>query len=79
MDLQCPDGSRIPIEERASGEVLSFAGHAIGPEGVGARYAAFDVTPARYITAIVTDRGICRPPYLESIANAAASAGKNNR
>jgi methylthioribose-1-phosphate isomerase len=74
IDSNCPEGSRIPLEERSSGEVLSFAGHAIGPPGVTARYVAFDITPARYITAIVTDRGICRPPYLESLAAAAASA-----
>ncbi len=76
IDLDCPDGSAIPIEERSSGEVLSFGGQSIAPEGVGARYAAFDVTPARYITAIVTDQGICRPPYLESLAAAVASASK---
>jgi methylthioribose-1-phosphate isomerase len=78
IDFACPDGSRIPIEERSSGEVLSFAGQAIGPAGVSARYAAFDVTPSRYITAIVTDRGICRPPYLESLAQAMASAPEGN-
>ncbi len=74
IDSNCPDGSRIPIEERSSGEVLSIAGHAIGPPGVTARYVAFDVTPARYITAIVTDQGICRAPYLDSLAAAVSSA-----
>ncbi len=78
IDFDCPGGSAIPIEMRASGEVLSFGGESIAPEGVNARYAAFDVTPARYITAIVTDRGICRPPYLESLAAVAASAPKTN-
>jgi methylthioribose-1-phosphate isomerase len=78
LDLACPDGSKIPIEERSGAEVLSIGGHAIGPPGVTARYAAFDVTPARYITAIVTDRGICRPPYLESLAAAVASASTRN-
>jgi methylthioribose-1-phosphate isomerase len=73
VDLACPDGSKIPIEERSGAEVLSIGGHAIGPPGVSARYVAFDVTPARYITAIVTDRGICRPPYLDSLARAVAS------
>ncbi len=67
IDLACPDGSAIPIEERPSGEVLSFAGQSIAPAGVSARHVAFDVTPARYVTAIVTDRGICRPPYGESL------------
>jgi methylthioribose-1-phosphate isomerase len=70
IDLSCPEGSAIPIEERSSGEVLSFAGQSIAPAGVSARYVAFDVTPARYITAIITDRGICRPPYSESLAAA---------
>ncbi len=70
IDLACPDGAAIPIEERSPAEVLSFAGHAIAPEGVGARNVAFDVTPARYVTAIVTDQGICRPPYAQSLAEA---------
>jgi methylthioribose-1-phosphate isomerase len=71
VDLACPDGGAIPIEERPGSEVLTFAGQAIGPAGVTARYAAFDVTPARYVTAIVTEHGICRPPYSESLRAAA--------
>ena len=74
VDLGCPDGGSIPIEERDAGEVLSFAGQSIAPAGVGARYAAFDVTPARYVTAIVTDRAICRPPYETSLRAAVSSA-----
>jgi methylthioribose-1-phosphate isomerase len=70
LDLACPDGSKIPIEERSSAEVLSIGGHGIAPEGVRARHVAFDVTPARYIAAIVTDEGICRSPYPESLAEA---------
>ena len=70
VDLACPDGDSIPIEERAAAEVLSFAGVAIAPAGVSARHVAFDVTPHRYITAIVTDRGICRAPYAESLRRA---------
>ena len=75
VDLACPDGASIPIEERNGAEVLSFAGQSIAPSGVSARYAAFDVTPARYITAIVTDRAVCRPPYLESLRAAVLSGG----
>jgi len=71
VDLACVDGAAIPIEERPGSEVLTFAGQAIAPAGVGARYAAFDVTPARYVTAIVTEKGICRPPYAESLRRAA--------
>ena len=75
IDLACPDGSAIPIEERSAGEVLSFAGHPVAPAaGVGARHPAFDVTPARYISAIVTEEGICRPPYGESLARAVERA-----
>ena len=70
VDLACPDGASIPIEEREAAEVLSFAGHSIAPPGVGARYVAFDVTPARYITAIVTEHGICSPPFGESLRRA---------
>jgi methylthioribose-1-phosphate isomerase len=68
VDLATPDGSAIPIEERDDGEVLSFAGRRIAPEGVPARYPAFDVTPAALVTAIVTERGMVRPPYPQSLA-----------
>ena len=74
VDFDCPDGAAIPIEERSSGEVLSFGGQSIAPPGVTARYVAFDVTPARYITAIVTDEGICRPPYEGSLRKALGRA-----
>ena len=73
IDLACPDGAAIPIEERSPGEVLSFAGQTIAPAGVPARHVAFDVTPARYVTAIVTDQGICRTPYRESLRAAAGA------
>jgi methylthioribose-1-phosphate isomerase len=67
VDLACPDGASIPIEERSPAEVLRIAGVPIAPAGVPARHVAFDVTPARYVTAIVTERGVCRPPYGESL------------
>jgi methylthioribose-1-phosphate isomerase len=82
IDLACGTGASIPIEERAGAEVLVFAGTSIAPAGVTARHVAFDVTPARYVTAIVTDQGICRPPYGESLAEAVAAAresGNGNR
>ena len=63
IDVHCPDGSAIPIEERSSSEVTEAFGRRITPEGVRARHPAFDVTPARLITAIITDRGLLRPPY----------------
>ena len=79
LDLACPAGASIPIEERSSAEVLLIGGHRIAPEGIFARHVAFDVTPARYITAIVTDEGICRPPYGESLADAVRRAGERRR
>jgi methylthioribose-1-phosphate isomerase len=63
IDVHCPDGSAIPIEERSSSEVTEAFGRQIAPVGVLARHPAFDVTPARLITAIITDRGVLRPPY----------------
>ncbi len=67
LDLSIADGSGIPIEERSSGEVTSIAGVAVAPAGVSARHPAFDVTPARYISAIVTERGVHRPPFGQSL------------
>jgi methylthioribose-1-phosphate isomerase len=74
IDLATPDGSKIPIEQRNPAEVTHIAGKAIAPEGVGVENPAFDVTPAKYVTAIVTERGIARAPYDESLASLAADA-----
>ncbi|HKO54542.1 MAG TPA: S-methyl-5-thioribose-1-phosphate isomerase [Thermoanaerobaculia bacterium] len=70
VDLACPDGSAIPIEERSAKEVTEMFGRPIAPEGVAVRHPAFDVTPAALITAIITDRGVHRAPYGESLAAA---------
>jgi methylthioribose-1-phosphate isomerase len=67
IDADCPDGAHIPIEERSAAEVTSIGGTVIAPEGIAVRHPAFDVTPARLITAIITDRGVLRPPYEEAI------------
>jgi methylthioribose-1-phosphate isomerase len=67
IDLETPDGDHIPIEERASSEVTWLAGRRIAPEGVEARHPAFDVTPAGLVTALITERGVARPPSEESI------------
>ena len=67
VDLSLPDGSHIPIEERAAEEVTHLAGRRVAPVGVGVRNPAFDVTPARYLTAIITDRGVARPPFAQSL------------
>ncbi len=74
LDLNLPSGDRIPIEERSPREVTHFAERAVAPEGVEAANPAFDVTPARYITAIITDRGVARPPYESSLRSLASSA-----
>jgi methylthioribose-1-phosphate isomerase len=63
IDPDCPDGSAIPIEERESREVTELFGTRVAPAGVGVFNPAFDVTPARLVTAIVTERGIARPPF----------------
>jgi len=73
LDLTTPDGSLIPIEERDPEEVRSVLGSRVVPEGVGIRNPAFDVTPNRYVSAIITERGIARPPFAASLR---ALAGK---
>lgn len=67
IDMALQSGDEIPIEERDNAEVLQFHGVRIAPEGVAAYNPAFDVTPHCYITAIITEAGIARPPYEESI------------
>lgn len=71
IDLATPTGAGIPIEERNAKEVTHLAGTQVTPDGAAVRNPAFDVTPARYITAIVTERGVLRPPFLESLATQA--------
>jgi len=63
FDPSLPTGAGIPIEERDSDEVVRIFGRLVAPEGVPARYPAFDVTPAGLVTAIVTERGVLRAPY----------------
>lgn len=63
LDLTLADGSKIPIEERPGIEVTHIKGIAIAPEGVNVRNPAFDVTPARFITAIITENGIVKDDY----------------
>jgi methylthioribose-1-phosphate isomerase len=67
IDLRMAGGASIPIEERAADEVTALRGVRIAPAGVAVANPAFDVTPARLITAIVTERGIVSPPYLHSL------------
>jgi len=67
VDLDTPDGSLIPIEQRSPREVTHFAGQQIAPDNVGVENPAFDVTPHRYVAAIITERGIAKAPYEESL------------
>jgi methylthioribose-1-phosphate isomerase len=67
VDLATPDGSGIPIEQRNPREVTHIAGKQMTPDGVQIENPAFDVTPARYVAAIITERGIARAPYTESL------------
>jgi len=69
IDPACPNGAAIPIEERSAQEVVDIFGSRVAPEGIRVRHPAFDMTPARLITAIITDRGVLRPPYEEAIRN----------
>ena len=70
IDLATPDGDHIPIEERDQREVSHLGTARLTPVGAHIRNPAFDVTPSRYITGIITERGIFRPPYTESLPRA---------
>jgi len=67
VDMECPDGEHIPIEQRSAREVTHVGTTRIAPEGVRVENPAFDVTPARYVTSLITERGIARAPYSESL------------
>jgi methylthioribose-1-phosphate isomerase len=68
IDLNTADGSGIPIEERNDREVTHLGSSRLTPEGARIRNPAFDVTPHKYVTAIITERGIARAPFAESLA-----------
>ncbi len=74
VDVDCPSGDAIPIEERKPEEVLELAGTRIAPAGVGARNPAFDVTPARLVTAIFTERGAIEPVGPDALGRLALAA-----
>jgi len=67
VDMSCPDGDAIEIEERAAEEVTHIGGHRVAAEGVGVRNPAFDVTPMELVTAIITERGVVRSPYVDGL------------
>jgi methylthioribose-1-phosphate isomerase len=68
LDARAATGADIPIEERPAAEVTHLAGQRVAAEGVKVFNPAFDVTPARYVSAIVTERGVALPPFTDSLA-----------
>jgi methylthioribose-1-phosphate isomerase len=69
IDFSLEDGDAIPIEERDPEEVKSFAGQCVTVPDIEVRNPAFDVTPAQYITAIITEKGVAKPPFGPSLAS----------
>jgi methylthioribose-1-phosphate isomerase len=67
LDLTLTSGDLIPIEQRPASEVTNMFGNAVAPPGTMVQNPAFDVTPARYVTAIITEKGVARAPYEESL------------
>ena len=74
VDLDTKTGKDIPIEERDPGEVTAFGACRVAAKGAGALNFAFDVTPADLVSAIITEKGVLRPPYSQSLAKAKAQA-----
>jgi methylthioribose-1-phosphate isomerase len=68
LDLTLPSGESIPIEQRAAAEVTHVFGTQVAPTGTEVQNPAFDVTPARYVSAIITERGVARAPYEVSLS-----------
>ena len=73
VDLSTATGEGIPIEQRNAREVTHIGNHQLSPDGVEVHNFAFDVTPNEFIAAIITDRGVARPPYTESLRNLATT------
>ncbi|MFN7918445.1 MAG: S-methyl-5-thioribose-1-phosphate isomerase [Bryobacteraceae bacterium] len=67
LDLTLTSGDQIPIEQRAAKEVTEVFGVPVAPEGIAVQNPAFDVTPSRYVTAIITERGVARAPFETSL------------
>jgi methylthioribose-1-phosphate isomerase len=67
LDVSLESGDQIPIEERDGREVTHIKGAQLAPQGIEIANPAFDVTPHRYIAAIITERGVARPPFQESL------------
>jgi methylthioribose-1-phosphate isomerase len=74
VDMNMPDGEGIPIEQRSPREVTHHAGKQVAPDGVLVENPAFDVTPGKYVTSIITERGVAKPPYADSLRELAQTA-----
>ncbi|MCZ2079140.1 MAG: S-methyl-5-thioribose-1-phosphate isomerase [Bryobacterales bacterium] len=79
LDLSLASGDEIPIEQRDTAEVTTVFGTPVAPEGIPVENPAFDVTPHRYVTAIITERGVARPPFGESLARISGSGTTGGR
>ncbi|GAG32119.1 unnamed protein product, partial [marine sediment metagenome] len=75
IDRSLASGDEIPIEQRSPNEITHIQGVSIAPEGIDVANPAFDVTPHRYITAIITERGIIREPYGEGMRKLISTEG----
>jgi methylthioribose-1-phosphate isomerase len=75
LDLTLVSGAEIPIEQRAASEVTHIQGVPVAPEGIAVENPAFDVTPNRYVAAIITERGVARAPYTESLKDLVCKTG----
>jgi len=75
LDLTLHSGDEIPIEQRAAAEVTHVFGVPVAPEGTSVQNPAFDVTPNRYVTAIITERGVAHTPYEESLRTLISTSG----
>lgn len=76
IDLTLASGELIPIEERSADEVTTVGTEVVAPVGVPVFNPAFDVTPARYLTGIITEEGVCYPPFSVSLRAAKEAADK---
>jgi methylthioribose-1-phosphate isomerase len=74
LDLTLATGDQIPIEERSAAEVTHVFGHAVAPVGTAVKNPAFDVTPSRYVTGIITEHGVAQAPYEESLKRLAGKS-----
>ena len=73
LDLSLSSGDQIPIEQRPKTEVTEMGGVQLTPADIGIENPAFDVTPNSYVTAIITERGVARAPFVESLKAIAES------